>query len=126
MTTTEFRLGNNITANNRVISIGKLEEGFISWKLSDTVWNPMIHISNENLRPIPLTGNILKELGFGYHPAWIGGQDEWAGMGTWYLNWFGLVGNKSGRVWFQRNIEWEIKYVHQLQNLYHTLTGEEI
>lgn len=116
MTTTEFRLGNNITANNRVISIGIIEEDFISWKLSDRVWNPTIHISNENLKPIPLTEAILDDLGFVYND--LNGDD-----GYWQKLPFEILQGEDG---FSYNYAIDISYFHQLQNLYYLITGEEI
>jgi len=77
------------------------------------------------IEPIPLTEEWLERFGFEL-PAhtWIGNK--------FHLTEYG-EGSKhpNGGIWvvaMNKNnaIISEIKYVHQLQNLYHALTGEEL
>tara|TARA_R110000751_G_scaffold5019_2_gene23725 strand:+ start:4120 stop:4494 length:375 start_codon:yes stop_codon:yes gene_type:complete len=79
----------------------------------------------EDYEPIPLTEEWLKRFGFRL-PAhtWIGDKFHLSeyGKGSKYPN---------GKVWvvaMSKNnaIIAEIKHAHQLQNLYHALTGEEL
>ena len=77
-------------------------------------------------RPIPLSRDILKEIGFRYRAAGCGGQDSWAGYGSWQFigdDNFNFLGNAKGdQLFFGRVHEWEYKHVHEIQNLYASLT----
>ena len=74
---------------------------------------------------IPLTAELLKYFGF---------KLVWAGSGDGHIYSFGEKCNKMELInrgyGFKYNTfnacEIEIKYVHQLQNLYFALTGEEL
>lgn len=78
----------------------------------------------DKLEPIPLDEEWFLRFGFAYKKPYAGGQDEWAGYGFWSFNELHLIGNKQGvDVYMDRNTNWKIKYVHQLQNLYLALTG---
>jgi hypothetical protein len=116
MKTTEFRIGNNITANGKIISIGIIKKDFISWEFSNSVWNPMIHISNENLKPILLTESMLDDLGFVYND--LNGDD-----GHWEKWSVRILKGEDG---LSYNYTTDLKYFHHLQNLYFAITGEEI
>jgi hypothetical protein len=62
--------------------------------------------------PIPLSPEILEKCGF---------KDEY-GNGRYYFDGFEYY---NGKLWF-RTAEIKIQYLHQLQNLYFALTGEEL
>lgn len=76
------------------------------------------------MRPIPLTEDILLKCGFvrkkfGIDPYNL--QDGWLKFS------FGLTIWEDGRLfyeWMGGNIE--VKHLHQLQNLYYSLTGKEL
>jgi hypothetical protein len=78
--------------------------------------------SFEELRPIPLTEEWL--LKFGFHEKYKSVSNRW-NIGSFYLhdneNEFGDL---SGV--FMYDYFLEVKSVHQLQNLYKSLTGEEL
>jgi hypothetical protein len=77
------------------------------------------------IKSIPLNEEWLLKFGFKYKRPSAGGQDQWAGFGIWGYGDFYLLGYKKGfEYWYGR--QYEIKYVHQLQNLYFALTGEEL
>ena len=79
----------------------------------------MLYI-NTMIEPIPLSEEWLGRLGFEQH------------MFTWEKERFSLMLRKvqSGEIWIEnqegfRDAE-HVKHVHQLQNLYFALTGEEL
>lgn len=78
---------------------------------------------DEFIKPIPLTEDWLNRMGLEWDIYWQGHTD-----GNWVLT----PGNDSGnwRIAYGKRrtdtIVYDIKYVHQLQNLYFTLTGKEL
>jgi hypothetical protein len=67
--------------------------------------------------PIPLTPEILQKAGF----------DKEDLFNTWYLNLFQMVLDDDGTFYSSYMPEAvHVKYVHQVQNLYYALTGQEL
>lgn len=73
------------------------------------------HIYNRHFEPIPLTEEWLFKFRFVYNPH----SSEFHGKNMIFHNWIKDRGYVS---WGST----QIKYVHQLQNLYFALTGEEL
>lgn len=96
MKANELRIGNWIEAYFQHI------------RVSQTTFTKQI----EDFKPIPLTKEWLIRFGFEeYGNGWHNGL-------IWYVN---------NKCWFGKSpIIENIKYVHQLQNLYFALTGEEL
>ena len=69
---------------------------------------------DEDFRPIPLTEEILLKFGFLKDDNFYHLNNIW--ISNFYENYFSLDGFD----------ETKIEYVHQLQNLYFALTGEEL
>jgi len=73
-----------------------------------------------NLNPIPLTEEILLKAGFEKNGDYCNSEDE----ALYHLDDFcwnlGDISYNGSDDWFK------CKYVHQLQNLYFALTGEEL
>ena len=69
-----------------------------------------------NCSPIPLTPEILEKWGFISNPY----QDRFE-LGQVYIQYCGV----RNMFWLE-NYSPELKYLHQLQNLYYALTGEEL
>ena len=84
-----------------------------------------ISIALQDLHPIPLTPEILEKCGFKkLNNAWV--PIDYSA--TDYLKWsFTIWDNKDGTYRYN-SAEFipELKYLHQLQNLYYALTGEEL
>lgn len=84
-----------------------------------------ISIALQDLHPIPLTPEILVKCGFKkLNNAWV--PIDYSA--TDYLKWsFTIWDNKDGTYRYN-SAEFipELKSLHQLQNLYYALTGEEL
>lgn len=82
------------------------------------------------IEPIPLTEEWLLRFGFKYKKCGMCGQDQWANMDFWYIDTQSgeaivLRGNiKNTKILYPHFTS--IYYVHQLQNLYFAITGEEL
>jgi hypothetical protein len=119
----ELRINNLIEVEGNIIEVGIIKEKFISWNVAkypeNKVWNPFIPTNDIRINPIPLTEEWLLKFGF-------------LKLGEGYEFWESSVFN----IEFIRN-HWHfcytsnvlcthIKYLHQLQNLYFALVGEEL
>lgn len=113
MKANELRIGNYVTLNNDV----KIVNGNL---IKEQQQSEMI-IREIYLEPIQLTEEWLLKFGF-----------AWRGLNEKFLTKYtpcgkAVVNSKNG--FFKLagvTIEVEIKFVHQLQNLYFALTGEEL
>lgn len=116
MTTSELRIGNILRVDNDFLPINGIKGDKIYFK--DTEW------SIENAHEIPLTEELVEK--FGFEKCW----DSYRG----YLS--PVYGKQSSRLrisieedyfYHQTNLERiELKYVHQLQNMYFVFTGKEL
>jgi hypothetical protein len=94
--------------------------------------NAVYDCKYENLKPIPLTEEWLLKFGFSttdYKKGYIGIDHKAGGIITDFVLTYPLVIGE-----FQKHFIWEhskfkyndLKYVHQLQNLFFVLTGFEL
>lgn len=105
MKNNEFRIGNLITMNGKVCRIAKITDKKV----------------HKYISPIPLTENWLLKLGFEFDTITFSkGLLMFSPSSNWDKSavWYGTL--THGR------IDVEMKYVHQLQNLYFALTGIEL
>jgi hypothetical protein len=124
----ELRLGNLVyftgNGNNNICPVtelwrNELEVSYVGNSLC-------LKYDNEDLQPIPLTPELLEKCGFvkdGYEDA------------VWYQRQFPVIGelctsdrlHPLGNFVFDTDTDTlKIFYLHQLQNLYHSLTGKEL
>lgn len=135
MKNTELRIGNLITG----IYDGDDEKEAICEVLAVDAtqslgegWSIMVDSDEsaecfDDFKPILLTEEWLIKFGFTYKRPGAGGQDSWSGYGFWSLNDISFLGIKDGKILYYNRIRAsQIAYVHQLQNLYFALTGEEL
>ena len=120
----DLRIGNWVLLNNN--------HKKVLWFKYDKVCvmneYPSVIVDLDRIQPIELTKEILLKCGFKYRPCGIQGADMWQGLAYWDLNGVHLRGDKkvTNSLKIQGFIDSEIKYLHQLQNLYFALTNEEL
>lgn len=112
MKQTELRLGNYITVH------GCLQE-IVELPLPE-------NCTEENTNPIPLTEEWLFKFGFEYYPSKR--ENRAFRKGKLQIVLSGNYIYPNGRTYYKSwcIIESQPKTVHQLQNLYFALTGEEL
>jgi len=121
---TELRIGNSVFYEGEVWFIDSIHQDVCGVMKGE---RGAIILYNR-MSPIPLTPEILEKCGFGEnpqheHPAF----DEYSLLSN---NRF-AIGDFNGEYWVvdgidQWLLEHKIYYLHQLQNLYFALTGEEL
>tara|TARA_R110000782_G_scaffold116014_1_gene206037 strand:+ start:50 stop:412 length:363 start_codon:yes stop_codon:yes gene_type:complete len=113
----ELRLGNYVDAINK-----RHEEDYLEVEsIADCSINIYFRQYNTgDLKPIPLTEEWLFKLGFAQCD-----NEYWYEKGVLSMNLIGTV-SIQGRKFSEAIINSNAKHVHQLQNLYFTLTGEEL
>jgi len=96
--------------------------------LAYTEWNHTLDDIVDYVKPIPLTPEILRDwFGFGLinqsevFEGWFKGKNP---VTKDYLIYLKRI--RDGSPFFYRNGRHELKYVHQLQRLFHALTGEPL
>lgn len=121
MNAKELRIGNLVNTTKGVAKIGIIDES-INGEFCGIVSNDDESIYmrlpyDGEIQPIPLTEEWLLKFGFNKFPA----SNLWDRDDFWTLYY-----STEKKKWIFDHLEMSIKYVHQLQNLYFALTGEEL
>jgi len=123
MKATDLRVNNLVQHKDRLIEIcGTTDAGVYVY--SDSMHGSTYFYLIEEIKPIELTEEWLLKMGFEK-------RADWQFVNSKLVIEFWLIVNKKIDVRFRINENEsipirEIKYVHQLQNLYYALTGEEL
>jgi hypothetical protein len=149
MISSQLRIGNRLAIQD---SMGTVLETFVCREiLSDSVnsWDnkegeqptPFEYVVHNHVLDavtaglcvvtgIQLTPEIMSEYGFKFRPCGISGADMWQGMAFWIKDDFLLRGNlsrsRAGVLHLEGFFNCQIKYVHELQNLYFAITAKEL
>ena len=117
----ELRVGNLVKLNDQAETITDIVSDHGKYFV-DTDKHISIFLDNQSLKPIPLTEQWLIKLGFEKHFNGYFCKREYLLLKQHKLEnkWFAWV-NKVGDIDCTR-----INSVHQLQNLYFALTGQEL
>ena len=127
MISSELRIGNYVASTNFIYIIKEVGEKYVRIKGIDLDYDynyPLCEITN--LKPIPLTKEWLLKFGFDFS------VDTWylKGVAIWETECCDAKGNEEIGFFYELRdvgmMDMHIKYVHQLQNLYFALTGEEL
>lgn len=122
MKATELRIGSWVTHPAAVWSHRSESQGYghvdFQWEEKDWLGVAECTINLEDVKPIPLTEEWLERLGFENYSMNLD-EDGFTHVDVSFLS--GGV-----EVYINDMIYPHIKHVHQLQNLYFALTGEEL
>jgi hypothetical protein len=131
----ELRIGNLVDLGNRIVKI--IEIGHLSCVAADLEATQDTIEDYNRTKPIPLTEEWLEKLGLIKEnqtktlpeELQLPDVDE---DGSIFYSWvkggvFNLEIQSNGEIWFELYSHYKhIKWVHELQNLYFSLTGEEL
>lgn len=134
MKPTDLRIGNlihypkwNAYGESDVFSVRELD----SYNQKLDLTNGVVHLPSCDLlivKPIQITEQWLEGLGFKVYGATSPTLSGWAIGETPYLLTLTCMKNYDGTLdgCFYDDGHYEVKYVHQLQNIFHSLTEEEL
>lgn len=124
MKQTDFRLGNLIMYDRVVNKIASLNTSFDTLDI-ETPQGNIIHTRLEFIKPIELTEEWVKKLGFVYE----GGLGYRSTDNTAYWH-FSLGNNFIPKIWYRNAITSDnykgCQFVHELQNLYYFMFRDEL
>jgi len=126
----ELRIGNFVKSGTMHTGIGAKKGYYVISAIGETVaWLNESNVGEyyKNIQSIPLTEQWMKKFGFKK-------RNEFCGCGindnieVWKLDGYGFIKDISDK-WFLEGYDWNTKhfrYVHELQNLFFALSGEEL
>lgn len=136
----DLRIGNLIQCQFKpggpfeTVAVAGVHDKFISWTFDDGFPGPMV-LLNEGYKPILLSEEWLQKMGFvditdGYRAT--GQADPVFRVASpvrgqnidLYRKWDNEAWKPKG--YFLGHFEYVMQYVHQLQNLFYCLTGQEL
>lgn len=123
MEATELRIGNYLKYNSEIKQVSSIHnDNTIRFKDGSSSIGCFI-IKNENIKPIPLTEEILLKCGFEFinNTFYRSRNSELCLYNTASKN--KMIPDYYGK---RLVTGYDFKYLHQLQNLYYALTGEEL
>lgn len=118
MKANELMIGNWIIADNQEVQVNYITPFSIGYGKGN--FAPSDTFNNTYFQPIPLTEEWLIKFGFEFKPT---GEEVYEQ--TWKLSGFEIWQHNEGFC-HDFHIGGNLHYVHQLQNLYFALTGEEL
>ena len=121
MKASELRIGNFIGYNSLLMKVSKISEDDLLVEFAKEEIRLVVIPNEEGLHPIPLTEEWLLKFGFfkGADSSWC--TEKLSKLWVFFIKCDIPFGGYDGDI----NIPLP-QYVHQLQNLYFVLTGEEL
>lgn len=127
---TDLRIGNFLKYNNKIVEVFGLRPRYIEYYDEDEF---LVGDNPEYFDPIELTEEVLVKIGFDamhssrylYEKSIINKHNINDAV---YITFHTI--NKTLRIDFSKDLQilslYDIQYIHQLQNAYYCLTGEEL
>lgn len=131
----QLRIGSHVDFNGRRVRIKAIVEDSVAFNYTQD--EKQLYLSpnayDEFLSPIPITPEILTEIGFKYHEYDNGKLWEWD-LPDGYKDYGYLEFDEGtttiwrGRLWSIKEIEVEFKveYLHDLENIFYMFYGVEL
>ena len=114
----ELRIGNWVFHNGKPLKITNVLNWCVNMEFGEASGDRNDEINIDEISPFPVTKEVLVQCGFEISP--------W-GYVRKSLNDFGVILNlRTFSYEVSGNNSVKIQYLHQLQNLYFALTGEEL
>lgn len=106
-----LRIGSHVAicGGERIRVTAIRSNGIVTTSLGD--------MDEKNLTPIPITPELLKELGFQYRD-----NTYWE---RWFLGGFDIE-RKEGSSYFDYSSEIRLEFLHELEDLYYLIYGVEL
>lgn len=119
----EFRIGNILKSSDssKLINVFHIDKDDDRGRIN--------YIWVNNYQPIELTPEILEAAGFKYNEFTENYEIFYDAVGMVGINKYDgsfIIGNDNEDMGFTGDIKSACKYLHQLQNLIHSLTGQEL
>lgn len=124
----DLRIGNLVKVNDKIFKVSIVKDEFINCYLTTPTqeYKHTPSISINNVKPIPLTEEWLLKMGFNKDVKGNYRTNHYMFIERWYIshkekydkNFFSLI--------IHEDFITHINTVNQLQNLYFSLTGEEL
>jgi len=122
----ELRIGNYVTWADQDITTSDSVLTVIGIVLNDTIWlewewedgtNDNTDCGIDSIKPIPITEQWLIDFGFRFEQT----------INSWTNGYYDILITNNGKFIIDEIYNCpEIEHIHQLQNLYFALTGEEL
>lgn len=124
----QLRIGNAALVNGKIIIVGAIDDSGVNGYHDEGVGGTNWEFGGllEDIHPITLTEKEVLRLGLRHF-----GTDGY-GVTTFSLNGFNLERVRHGRSYQCTNVSFQglgsidVKYMHDLQNLYYDITGKEL
>lgn len=122
----QLRIGSHILVNSKRERVGGIRpvkspfntfQVIIQHEASDFSSFGYVPSASDMIEPIPITPELLAELGFQYRD-----NTYWE---RWFLGGFDIE-RKDGSSYFDYNNEIRLEYLHELEDLYYLIYGVEL
>lgn len=125
METKELRIGNLLIIDDEITEAWSINDkpNGVNWSVDPN--DGMDETYPKSVQPIPITEEWLSKFGFDHYRKTVRGNGLYQ-MDFYNHKNFTLIKNKRGIYHLVNVRHGKLEYVHQLQNLYFVITGEEL
>lgn len=111
-----LRIGSHVEYNGKRVRVALVRDDGCICEYKDNEQDVIVGLGVEK-KPIPITPELLKELGFEYRD-----NTYWE---RWFLGSFDIE-RKEGSSYFDYNSEIRLEFLHELEDLYYLIYGVEL